>query len=767
MIELGPRLLTIRRKPLLFFILLAIILWTVFLRLHSLPEPLHTDICVYSLIGQGMLDGKPLYFTLLDNKPPGIYILFMLVQGIAGNEPAVFVWLGILFTLFSLFLIFFILVRLANIPTALLGTLLWSAVSLTPQLWANQPHTEVFINTFLLLGLAGIICALQGKRKGLWFGGLGFALASAFKTNVFFIFLAMCIFWAASGRKTENPAISRRLGELGILLVPGALLWAGFFLFFILQGTAREFVDIVFRSLHHYAGNILLNEWNYFTRLWQQADVLHNALWLPAVFSFAWLALKIVRRTIWRNADKALVCYFIGCLITIGSIPSHFLHYYQIIIPPLVLFSALFFYEVYQYPMPSRRWQLGFLGLLLAGLLLQQGYYVGRYLASSPDDISTRKYGDDILVADRALGRYLASITKPEDRLYQWGMHAHLNYYSNRKTPAGLIQHHLFFFSPDDVKMKIKNKLVAELTQDPPVLLIFAAWIGDYRETMIYRVLGEKYRYFASFDRYLLFVRRDYPLAADADPALFRVITTRSFNDLGTARLQLARENQAHARREINRLKSTGRDFIVLDEKSRYAELLHQGNQYARNGQWHKAMQAWVRAQAVQPRRPEATANLGIYHEYLGAFYLALDHYEIAFRKLGPPWDNYYRATQRRMHLTAQEQAAKQPPAPVRRRDLAQAAGDDAYARLVQKGNLEAGKSRWQQARIIWEKALHLDSRRPEARANLGIFYEITQEYEMALREYARAAEQLGEPWIHYHQKVREIIKQQSESNNY
>ena len=89
---------------------------TGWLRGHGFSAPLHTDICVYALIGKGLLAGAPLYGTMLDNKPPGIYLLFMLAIKLFGDAPHVFNLMGLTACWLSQLLIFLILRRREKSP---------------------------------------------------------------------------------------------------------------------------------------------------------------------------------------------------------------------------------------------------------------------------------------------------------------------------------------------------------------------------------------------------------------------------------------------------------------------------------------------------------------------------------------------------------------------------------------------------------------------------------------------------------------------------
>ncbi|MCD4812585.1 glycosyltransferase family 39 protein [bacterium] len=734
-----------------WFWLAAVAGLTSFLRWHGFDAPLHTDICVYAMMGTELLQGGQLYHTLLDNKPPGIYFFYMLAIRIAGDAPLVFNALGLLFILLAQFFIFLILKRMASSLFGLLGAFLWGIVTLSIPIWANHPHTEVFINAFLLLAVWGMVARLQGVRHGLWWTGLGLGLASVMKTNVFFVFLTLFVFFVVlvwQGRRRGEMVPGWK--EAVCLIAPPLTIWAGVVGYFLVQGTLPEFFDIVFKSLRAYAGNIFVNQIEFFF-VWKKHPPIYQHLFLVTILvTLGWGLGKSLQRRLTR-VEAVVLFYLGGCLLMIGSLDGLYILYFQIFLPPLTLLSTLFFYEIRT---RARR----FFVPAMIGMVLVVGVYGLRYLSKTPEQISIEQYGD-VLLADRKLGDYIQSITEPDDRVYQWGMNAHLNYYSCRKSPVGLIQNHLLDFSPDAIQFKIKNKTFDALMKAPPEMIIFAAWIGDFRSNMFYQALWPNYTYFGCYDKYLIFIRKSIAVDPRADPEMFRMITEKSHNTLGTARLLTA----AQSRKLFDQGKlitgKESRDFLTLEGKDRFEQTINQGVRLARAGKWHAAMEIWAKAHDIKRLRPESFANLGIYHEYMGSYYLALQNYAAAAQQLDSPWDDYYRSARMRMVHELHLLEDRSPAAPRLKRNLVDAKDQTDYAQLIQAGNQAARKFRWETARKHWEQALQLDDREIAARANLALYYEIHYEFQKALEFYRVLAQQQKNPWETYRQEVESMLE--------
>ncbi|MCK5243193.1 glycosyltransferase family 39 protein [bacterium] len=184
--------------------LVAIIGLSIFLRLNTIKEPLTLDMCVYAYVGHQMLEGEKLYSDLVDNKPPGIYFLYMFAEMIGGYNQYTYYWLGIIFTILSLLLIFIILYRNTSVLFAIAGSLMWSIISSSYSIGAHQPNTEIFINTFLLFSLWAFSEFLGGKKAYLWLAGIGFGIAAVFKTNVLFVVLAVSMYFPWMLIKNKN-----------------------------------------------------------------------------------------------------------------------------------------------------------------------------------------------------------------------------------------------------------------------------------------------------------------------------------------------------------------------------------------------------------------------------------------------------------------------------------------------------------------------------------------------------------------------------------
>jgi hypothetical protein len=111
------------------------------------------------------------------------------------------------------------------------------------------------------------------------------------------------------------------------------------------------------------------------------------------------------------------------------------------------------------------------------------------------------------------------------------------------------------------------------------------------------------------------------------------------------------------------------------------------------------------------------------------------------------------------LHQAALSLLAKVLPSQVARIRLLAVPGEEGpYSDWVMEGNQAAVAGNWEQAGAAWLKAASLDRDRPEARANLGVFWERQGDFQQALNEYAYAATRLKNPWKIYHREVQHLL---------
>lgn len=730
----------------------AAVLLTIFLRLHTVEEPLQNDICIYAYIGHQMIAGDKLYTDLVDNKPPAIYYLYMLAEMIGGYEQSTYIWLGIIFTLLSMLFLILALSRIGGMPVAIFGAFIWAMASTSYRIDANHPNTELFINTFVFMTIWAMTEFVYGRKSYLWLAGLGLAIASVFKTSVLFLLLSIGVYfiWKMISKEEKN-TIKQGLLELNQLVLPGAIMWLLMFLVFKINGNFNDFYDVVFKALKEYAGNIILNEFNFFAGL--PVMIFTQRLREIAILFFltaGWL--------VWpdKNGIKGLkimlVLFLLGGLIMNGSTQFISHYYYQLLLPSLCVISALFLNRLVRYlGLPkSKRW--GALTIALITILGYLIYFQIQYLKMSPQQVSAAKYSDRLL-KEKSLGIIIGELTLPEEKIYQWGMSSSIYFFSKRKAASGIVINHILYFTNKKLTLKYMNKILNDLLVNKPAFFIISAWIGQLGDHKIFNNFSDEYQYFGSFGKNIIFERKGRQERFE-DKINNLINSNREYGLTALKyKLRLAEDQTLD---QYNPNKKMNRNLIEPEGLDEYSLLVKEGNQLARNKWFDKALVKWSAARQIYPKRLEALANNAIIQEMKGELHPALEAYEILAKQYGAPWDAYF--SEAVLYLEKQAKEAIERTSlkkSLKDRKLLGTKLDTEYGILINQGLEQIKRNQFDEAEKCWLKAVVVDPEGIEARANLGVIRERTRRFKLALEDYEFVAEHKGEPWIGYYNELK------------
>lgn len=623
----------------------------ILLRLGFMDAIMPGDNNVYAYIGHAMLQGEKLYSDLVDNKPPAIYITYMLAEKIWGYGVPGIVYLSLVFSLILLVFIFLILYRTHGSVAAFIGALFWALVSATPALDMDIPNTEFFISAFLLISLWAYIEALNGKERFLWIAGGAIAVASTYKTNVVFVLAGYCLalFWDSfrQGIKGKN-----LIKKFGYLLLPGILMWAFIILWFFALGRFEDFYNINVLAIKEYVGNIWINEAKYLASGRYFFPKITKDIWILAALTYAWFLFGVIK----GFSKKYLPVYaavFGGCLLMIGSTKASvpLPHYHQILVPFYCLLSAMFCSDVGGVGRndAKKRWIAFFLVFTCAIFYLV--YYQGKtYFGSSGVSEDPRR--DD----DRRLGQLLNYLTRPDEKIYQWGMSAGLYFYSRRDAASGIVLHHILYFAPPPIRYRLYDRLVKDVIKSKPAFFIFTSWAFRLDQEPWIQPFIKEYRFLGLFGKYAIFERK-----SRSTPAKELL-----------AKLQIPPESTDRPWEKPQLILFPGWQGIALSDPERFqgTSLLHSG--YGGEAKWVDealflfrqkryidARAILARALEINPDNLAAQAEMGVYNEATGQYFLALKNYETVAKKILHPFNEYYVETR---NLLMQQAATIAPP---------------------------------------------------------------------------------------------------------
>lgn len=283
------------------------------------------------------------YSGTIDNKPPGILLLYYLSHSLFGTN----VWfprmVGILASFATSLCLYWITRRLANHTAAILGMVFYICLMPSKTFHAvSTAYTETFVIFFATLSLLLIIQSkdLKGYRYYLAIAASGFSIGSAivFKHVALLDAVAMFIF-TAYFLKTSRPAksIAKAFGLmlLGIvaantvsliaLLIKGGSLpdYLRMVWIYLLQGREGE-IGIIQRLAN------VMPAWS------------HNALIIPYL-GIAGFFLNRKRLRQCRIPVIALLAWLGLDFLGVNAAGTYYQHQYKQILPPLCIVCGIFF----------------------------------------------------------------------------------------------------------------------------------------------------------------------------------------------------------------------------------------------------------------------------------------------------------------------------------------------------------------------------------------------------------------------------------------
>ncbi len=439
--------------------LLALGLYVVAFRAHTATEPPECDHGTYAVIGHELIRGRALYSDLWDIKPPTIYLSYAAAEAIVGYGKVELLALEIFAALITLIGVAWAGDSLGR-GGGLLAAAFWAVASSDPDLQANQPNSEVFINALLawsFVAVARLWPGPGGTRLALAAGVL-LALASTYKQVVVFVAFALALALLATTRPKRAA-----LAQVLWIALPGLLLWAAMGVYFAASGRFDIFWRTNFLFSSRYSGN-----------LWENVAsslVVPNAESLAKKAILVPMALLTVVAFLARGDGRCpralslMAAWAAGTLVAVAAPGRFWPHYYQLWLPTLAVGAGWGGAAIAR----GLRSRCGAIAWAPGLIVLANGLWIELPHATVPPEIwSHRKYGDNFLESER-FGRSLSELLKPGETFYQWGPHPEVYFAAGLRPPVGVLWDDPLFEGP--MQAELSTRTLAELEANPPDLV--------------------------------------------------------------------------------------------------------------------------------------------------------------------------------------------------------------------------------------------------------------------------------------------------------
>jgi hypothetical protein len=452
-------------------LLILLALAITWMRLHTYAEPRERDLDIYAWIGHYLLQGRSLYIDLVDIKPPLPYLLYALAERLVGfGAPEVFL-LGIASAWATLFGLYWLGARAFGQPwLGLAAATCWVFLGSDLYLQANQPNTEVFINAFMVWGVALLWALPKDRVDGLRCIGIGvlFGCASLCKTVAL---VPAALLLLAQLTLAGGDGAVRALKQIALVVAAIAALWLVMFAWLALQGAAAIGWQILVDYPAEYAringegpiGNVL---------------TAFGRRFMPDFFVVqAWLVLACaVAMLFQRNRDVSIrmLAWAVGIFVAVALPGQDSAHYFQLWLPWLCLALALSFEWIAAAARNGR--SVAANGLLLAFAAVWCAFRLWPQYRLDANQWSLAKY-KGTFVNTQALGLRLGAQLQPTQRLFVFGVFPGLYDAAGREPESGVLN--LWLALPHyggSLSPALSSRVLAELRSEPPDLIVLDAF---------------------------------------------------------------------------------------------------------------------------------------------------------------------------------------------------------------------------------------------------------------------------------------------------
>ena len=470
------------------------------IRLVAIAEPLGIDQSLWASAVRGMAHGQRLYHDVWEQRPPGIYWIYLAGFRIFGWAPAAVAWLDILASAATCLLLAAIVRPLSSTRTATIAAALYAWLTMPAWLYGHGGFLERSVcETFIVLAVAfsawSVVRIRQGSSVAAALGmGLAAGAAVVLKPNAGLYFPALLL-WAAvyARRRGMLPLLAAAVAGAAVLPA-AALIWlwrldllhdarvavVDFNRFYVGQGFSATAYGLDFAKA-----------------VWLRIKT--DPLWLSGtIASFVALAELARRRKIPPLPALAMVWGAASVAVIVVNGARLFNSYFINALPPLVLMAAWLLGDGWRRGRGRQALAAGTIVLMIA--LLVHRDYAGRVFASTGLDLRALSgksdraayldefggYANDRGYSARAnaeLASYVRDHTLPDERVFLFGISGAGVYFDSERLTAHRFLRVNFFVDIDfpDPDFRLEP-VIAQLAAAPPRYLIFERLHG--RSTM-------------------------------------------------------------------------------------------------------------------------------------------------------------------------------------------------------------------------------------------------------------------------------------------
>lgn len=493
--------------------LLILAVFALLVRCVAIAEPLGIDQSLWASAVRGMSRGQLLYQNVWEQRPPGIYLLYLAGFLAFGWTAATVAWLDVLAAVALTALLFVLGRALADRATGALAAALFAALTIPAGLWSHGGFLERSVcETFIPVAVAlAAWCAVRFQRRPADLAAFGVGLFSGaaivLKPNAG-LYLPALLLWMIlysperSDRRWVAFARPVAAASLGAALIPIlTILW----LWGIgVLGEARAAVIDFNRYYVAQGFDVGTYAIDFSKAVWLRIKT--NALWLAGAAGAVFALVQLLPSTLargtalgslgpWRTRSLPPLAGLAVCwggaatVVIIVNGARLFNSYFIQAHAPLALLAAWYLVEVFRGSRVRRAVGAATVTLMAAASI--NGGYVSKVMTWGRADLDAlrgREEHDSYLErfgsyanrrgysarANAELAAYVREHTSPDDRVFLFGINGAGVYFAADRLTAQRFLRVNFFVATDfpDPRFRLEAVL-AELAAARPRYLIF------------------------------------------------------------------------------------------------------------------------------------------------------------------------------------------------------------------------------------------------------------------------------------------------------
>jgi 4-amino-4-deoxy-L-arabinose transferase-like glycosyltransferase len=478
-------------------------------RAAYLDVPLERDEGEYAYVAQRMLLGEVPYRDVFDQKPPGVFVAYLLAFAVFGPSVEGIHLLAGLWTLATGVALFATVRRIAGELEAGFALVVFAPMSVDPRLLATAANTEIFM---LLPMVASTWCVARGVTRGdpdpggsgwwLAAGALG-GVACAFKQ----VAVTSLLFAAGAALLGGTAGRDVRWRRLGALAAGALLVWLPIVGAFVVLGAFAPFLDAVLLHNLRYSSSAGWNEGAVRLLL----AVAHQAPGLAVVWLLAASAL-IVPRVAPPRVRAFLGAWwaasFAGVAIGLYFRP----HYFVQLLPALASLCGVTLGAALR-PWLSRPGPLAALGMPAAGVLAALGPQLlgqsATLRAPNPTALSRAIYGMNPFPEAQEIAAYIRNTSGPDDAVFVLGSEPEILFHAERRSATRYIFAYPLTGDFPDI-LERQREVVRALQRERPLYIV---WV-QLQASLLIGLDSERYL----FEEVASIVRTGYRIELLARP---------------------------------------------------------------------------------------------------------------------------------------------------------------------------------------------------------------------------------------------------------